>query len=515
MSDLATILDPQTALGDSTPAPYRGWNARESLALMDPGDAVELINWFPEGEKVRIRRGSTTHATGMGSSTAVESLMAYSGPTADKMFAAAGTAVYDVTSSGAVGAAAISSLTNARWQWVNHGNAASNNLFMVNGADAARNYDGSSWTSPTINNVSSSDLIHVASYARRLWLVEKDSLTVWYLPLQAIAGDANPLRFDPYCKKGGFLMAVGNWTRDGGDGGFNDILCALTSNGELLAFSGTDPSNPSTFRHLGTFEMPPPIDRRCMLNLGGELVILTTKGTIAVSEVLPNEGIVSTAISDRINNAWKSANSVYGSNWGWDIRYYPDEEMMLINIPTRENSKALQYVMNTKTRAWCSFQDWNINTLVVHNKKLYGGTNVGTVLELWTGTDDDGSDIQNEARAAYWYTNDQRGRLKKFTMVRPNFLSDGEIPFAIGLDVNFENNVPSNVPTPSSVVFADWTGSCAWDECFWAETPQFVNFWQTVSGVGQSASIHIKGATNDETIFWVANDWVYEVGDFV
>jgi hypothetical protein len=521
MAALASILDdapqppPQSsALGDSTPAPYRGWNARESMALMDPGDAVELINWFPTGDKVRIRKGSAAHATGIGSSTSVESLMAYSSPTVDKIFAAASSSIYDVTLAGAVGAADITGLTNARWQWVNHGNAASNNLVIVNGEDSMRLYNGSAWSTPTVTGATSSTFINVTSFARRLWFTEVDTLTLWYLNLQAVSGPANPLRFDPYCKKGGFLMAAGSWTRDGGNGGFNDILCAFTSNGELLAFSGSDPSNPATFTHLGTFTLAPPIDRRCMLTIGGELILLTSKGAIAVSDVLPNEGIVSVPISDRIDDAWETAFDIYGDNWGWEISYFPTGEMILVNIPRSTNSKADQYVMNTKTRAWCRFKDWNINCMVESEKKLYGGTNVGTVLQLWTGTDDSGSDINNEARTAFFYTQ-ERGRLKKFTMVRPNFLSDGVLPFSVSLDVNFENNIPGNVPTATALVFADWTGNCAWDACFWADTPRFISTWLTVSGVGQSGSIHIKGQTNDETIFWVANDWVYQVGNFV
>lgn len=510
-------LAPQetSALGNSTPAPFRGWNARESLALMDPGDAVELKNWFPEGEKVRIRKGSASHATGMGSTGSIETLMPFSAAGTDTLFAAVGSEIYDVTAAGAVGTAAVTGASNARFQWTNHGNAASNNLVLVNGEDAMLVYNGSAWSAPTVTGATSSTFAHITSYQRRLFAVQKDTLTCWYFNLQAIAGPVNPLRFDPYCKLGGTLMAVGNWTRDGGDGGFDDILIALTSNGELLAFKGTDPANPSTFVHLGTFNMAPPTGRDCMLNIGGELVILTTEGTIAVSSVLPNEGIVTETISDRIVNAWDSAWDVFGANWGWKLTYFPTGKMMLANIPRTTNKLADQYVMNTRTKAWCRFTGWNVNTIAIHNKKMYGGTNVGTVIELWTGTDDSGSNIQNEARSAFWYTDESRGRLKKFTMVRPNFLSDGAIPFSVALDVNFENNIPQNVPTPTSQLFADWTGNCAWDECFWAETTQFVSQWLTVSGVGQSGSIHIKGATNDETIFWVANDWVYQIGDFV
>ena len=46
-----------TAKTASIPAPIGGWNARDSLANMDPTDAVQLINWFPTPTDVTMRKG--------------------------------------------------------------------------------------------------------------------------------------------------------------------------------------------------------------------------------------------------------------------------------------------------------------------------------------------------------------------------------------------------------------------------------------------------------------------------
>jgi hypothetical protein len=35
-------------------------------------------------------------------------------------------------------------------------------------------------------------------------------------------------------------MAIASWTRDGGSG-MDDVLAIITSNGEVLIYSGTDP----------------------------------------------------------------------------------------------------------------------------------------------------------------------------------------------------------------------------------------------------------------------------------
>src|SRR3990167_10186681 len=89
--------------GHSTPPPIGGWNSRDSLANMEEDEAIELINWFPEESRVRVRKGHESHATGLGGP--VETLMTWSGPTSSKMFAAATASIFECTSTGAVGSA--------------------------------------------------------------------------------------------------------------------------------------------------------------------------------------------------------------------------------------------------------------------------------------------------------------------------------------------------------------------------------------------------------------------------
>jgi len=48
-----------TASTTSVPAPIGGWNGRDSLANMNPTDAVQLINWYPTPSDVTMRKGWT------------------------------------------------------------------------------------------------------------------------------------------------------------------------------------------------------------------------------------------------------------------------------------------------------------------------------------------------------------------------------------------------------------------------------------------------------------------------
>ena len=75
----------------SLPAPVGGWNARDSLANMEPTDAVTLENLFPQTSNVVLRGGYAEHATGLGGQ--VQSLMVYNSGATVKMFGAAATSL--------------------------------------------------------------------------------------------------------------------------------------------------------------------------------------------------------------------------------------------------------------------------------------------------------------------------------------------------------------------------------------------------------------------------------------
>jgi hypothetical protein len=78
-----------------------GWNDRDALAAMKPTDAIVLENWFPKTSYLEIRGGSVDHKTGM--TTNVSTLAAYNSPSGtNKLFGSTASAVYDVSSAGAI-----------------------------------------------------------------------------------------------------------------------------------------------------------------------------------------------------------------------------------------------------------------------------------------------------------------------------------------------------------------------------------------------------------------------------
>ena len=200
----------------TVPAPVGGWDAESPLASMPKENATRLENWFPRPGYVEIRRGHRYHSWDLGDGSApVESLLVWQGKSSSKLFGAAGDTIYDVTSRGQA-TSAVTSLTDAYWQSVNFTNAGADFLYIVNGADAPRHYNGTTWATPTITGITPSDVVHVNVHKKRLWFTLINSTKAAYLDVDAIAGAATTFELGSNFDRGGYLMAMATWTRDGG-----------------------------------------------------------------------------------------------------------------------------------------------------------------------------------------------------------------------------------------------------------------------------------------------------------
>jgi hypothetical protein len=496
----------------SIPAPIGGWNRRDAIADMPETDAIILDNMIPGTEGVSLRNGRDTHVTGLG--TYIESLMEYSPPSGvPKLFAAVPTAIYDVTAAGAVGAAAVSSLTNGRWQHTMFATASANFLVLANGADSVRNYDGSSWTTPSITNVSSADLIHVTAHAQRLWFVEKNKLDAWYLGVSAISGAATKLPLGQFCKLGGYLVAIGSWSRDGGSG-MDDMWVAVTSNGEVVIYSGTDPSSSTTWTQVGVFKIPPPVGRRCIVKAGSDLGILTAVGLIPLSAVLAanQSGQALVAITDKISGAFKDYYQRSGTAFGWQVIEYPEKQLILVNIPYTERSIQYQAVMNVRTGAWCRFTGFDFGCFSLLGSSLYAGDNTGTVWKYsLEGHDDDGDEISATILQAF--TNCGSLLHKEVTQARPILMGPGNYTPVVEIKVDYDTRAPTAEAGVTATTEPLWNVAL-WNVSFWSSGSVQRKEWQSVSGGGLVIAPAIKISIAKELVI-NRTDILYEESGLV
>lgn len=476
--------------------------------------------------------GSAVDITSSGSGTvtvfavttkpAVETLMAYHGPGAtQKMFAGAGGSIWDVTSATYARYSTGTGLNEDRWQHTNFATSGGNFLFIVNGTDAPRYYNGSAWTTPTITGtgITASDFVAVTPHKGRLWFAIKDSTDAAYLPSTSVAGAAVKFPLGQLFSKGGHLVTVETWSLDGGAGP-DDYCVFISSRGQAAVYAGTDPASASTWALVGVFDVGEPIGRRCTVRYGTSPLIITTSGLLKLQLSLSQDKaeMEGTAYSARIYQAVTDAARNYGSNFGWQVTSYPRGNMLVMNIPTVETTSAVQYVMNTLTGAWCSFSGWNANCFCLFNDKLYFGAANGEVIQADVGSTDLGETIVATGQTAYRAFG-STGRNKQFKLIKALVRSTATNRPRLGVSTDFvETNNLSVLPANASSG-ALWD-TAVWDQATWSVDDVPLSDWASVNAFGVWGSVKFVATTGTGqggalwgVALWGEDEWGYSTAD--
>lgn len=479
------------------PVPTDGWDAISPLALMDPKRAPILDNFIPRPGWVELRAGYRPYAY-CNTNLPVESLMTWRSATTEKLFAASSTKIFEVTTPSAP-TVVQSGLSSARWQYVNFAPAGSpqrNLLQCVNGLDALRQYDNiSGWTTPVITfgalSFTTADIVNIAAQKRRLWYIMKNSTIACFMPTDAFQGAiAGSLDLGAVWVKGGFIVAMANWTIDGGNGP-QDYAVFISSRGQLTIYAGTDPTNSSTWSLVGTFDVSPPVSYRCLLRVGSDVGIITMQGVLPLSQALPFDPSAdrSVSITSRIQNAMASAMTIAQNNFGWQLISFPAQQLAILNVPLTENMNQVQFVMNALNGAWCRFTGWNANCFEIFNESLYFGGNDGYVNLAYESGLDGVSSIIADMQCAFNYFEDP-GRTKRMTMVQPLIIASGSLSPTISVDTDFQSS--TSVASISLIQGGASWDSAVWDLNTWPEPTVSVTDWLSAQGIGHAMAVRMK-----------------------
>lgn len=482
-------LSPDSAI-KIAPAPIGGWDALSPLAAMEPKYAVALLNWVPRTNWCELRGGYNAWAQGI-STDPVETLMCYRPPdAAEQLFAASAGDIWDVSEYG-MPTLEVTSLTSNKWQHINFTPAAgSSYILMVNGSDSYRAYDGSTWSNPVVTGINDNLLIHINAFKRRVWFIEVNSTSAWFLGTDAIAGAATELDLGSFMSRGGHLMAMATWTVDGGNGP-DDMAVFITSKGQIIIYKGTDPTNANAWALVGVFDLPPPIGRRCFSRIGSDVAVITLQGLLPLSQSLPFDPSASrsVALTNRIQNAMLQAAQIGSAFFGWQVIPFPQQSLIVMNVPQSEATTQVQYVMNAITGAWTQFTGWNASSFETFNESLYFGDNDGNVNLAYAGGLDLVDPILADMKCAFNYF-DEPGRLKNMNLIRPFLVADGTLTPTIQIDVDFADSSPSAPVTILTPTGALWDTSL-WDTGIWSTGSAPVINWLSATALGTALAIRM------------------------
>ena len=576
----------------SLPSPIGGWNARDSLAEMNPLDAVQMVNFYPTPSDVTLRQGYTKSSIGI--TGEVQTLMNYSSPTVQKLFAVNNNGdIYDASTATATSAFPVS-LGNGKLQHSMITTAGGSFLAAVNGADPMVVYNGTQWvksaatstpqtiltltrggtgnltatatttvahglvtgnqitvtgatpaqfngvyritvtgattftytmaTAPSgdatvvgtyainfyITGVDGDKLVGINLFRDRLFFVQEQSLTFWYLPVDSINGALTSFNLGGIARNGGYLQAMGTWTIDAGYG-VDDYAAFVTSQGEVIVYKGGNPSDPNDWSLIGVFQMGQTFSRRCFFKWAGDLLLLTQDGLVPMASALQSSRLnPKINITDKIYYAISQAADLYSANFGWQINYFAKFNMLIINIPVG-SGKYEQYVMHTITKSWARFTNINAACFEISGEDMYFGGN-GFVGKYYNGFSDAGSNITATVQQAYSYF-DSRGQQKRFTMVRPVFQLQGALPTVLcGLSTDFEvQDLSQSLSFNPALNQTGIWDVATWDNKKWGGSV-ISKEWQGVTGIGYCGSISLNTASQGLELHWASTDFVMEKG---
>lgn len=519
VSSLDTATDTFTSnshgLADATPVKFHaetslptGLQANRTYYVRDSATNTFKVAVTVGGSAVDVTAaGSGTLTVYKVDEPVVETLAVWQGPSSSQMFAGAGGAIWRVTSTTAA-TFSYASGSEDRWQWCNHVTSAGAYLFMVNGTDAPIHYNGTTWAAPSISGITATDAVHVISHKKRLWFVLNNSTKAAYLGTEAVAGSATEFQFGSLFTRGGHLLALATWTRDGGSGA-DDYLVAISSRGQVALYQGTDPASSTTWALVGVFDVPTPLGRRCFTRFGADVLLLTVEGVFPLSQLLSvdQSQVDRVAISERISQAFNDAAISYGSNWGWEACVYAKGTRLIVNVPTAEGSTARQFVMNTLTGAWCEYDNHNALSWAVYNDSLYFSGADGDVYRADTGRSDMATAITAVGQTAYSAFG--AASLKRFSMIKPLITASGTNRPSLGISIDFieTQNLTtlSGAPTTTSALW----DTATWDVSSWGGADVQISDWATVTALGTFGSLKFQAQTgvNAGTSGWGTAEW--------
>lgn len=518
---------PRKAQPISFPTPSAGLISNRNIALPQgqaPGAAM-LENWFPTPQSTRLRRGMVRRATLPGN-TPTRSLFTYINGVTEELYAANDAGIWDVSTVQSAYSQIISpspgfiigpeagyaigwdsvdpddvtwTSTNGYWSTVQYSTAGGSFLIGVNGSDEGFIYDGTDWdalgvTFPSPSTLTTADLAFVWVYKNRIYFIEKNTLNVWYLPVDQIGGELTLLPMGGIFSRGGNLLFGQSWSlSSGGDGGLSEQCVFVTTEGEVAVFQGLSPDPNQGWEKVGVYRAGKPLGQRAWIKAGGDLVIATSIGFIPLSKAIDTDyaalGLI--AVSNPISDEWRQAVQQRGVD-GWHCELWAEGSMTIIGTPTPDDLQPLTLIVNADSGAWCRFTNWQPFGMETFRGKLFMGSTNGRVQEAWVGGSDEGRPYTATALPLF-YDSGTPFQRKIARNAKVTIRSSYPVNPRVTAKFDWDMNMP---PAPSASLIPvgnEWDNGI-WDESIWnAEPGAFL--WQnnvSVGGSGYAASVAVQ-----------------------
>jgi hypothetical protein len=520
---------PRSSKVVALPAPVAGINAVDPIAVIPPQFCLSAVNLIADGRTMKVRPGYRNHASNVGTEdTGVRGIIPFAGGDSanNELFATTEDGIYTVTAGGDGPWVADVSFGTADDEsgfgvWTNFvGDNGTHYAFYADESNGLYRYDeGGAWAAVTdITGVDETTLVFCHMHKGRMWFVERDTGTAWYLASGSIAGAATSFNFGNKFIHGGHLVGLWSWTVDGGEG-IDDHLVAVSSQGDVMVYKGEDPSSVATWTLVGQYYVGvPPAGRRIAQSQGGDLYILSQYGVIPLTRLMNGALVqqenaqlsrnISPLIADRLERT-RSAN-------GWEMRNVPGTNIYLVGTPLIEGDPDVQFVLSTRTAGWTVFEGLPYLTGDVFNGTFYFGDLENSVWILegdedGVAEDGSGGDDITWSLQTVFSENGEIGMFHRAQFIRAVFLAAGAPGISIAARFDYDTSPVDAPPAPVDVSGLALWDVAIWDSAIWGSQAVPIQQVYGAAGIGRAVSVSMRGASNVETGL-VRFDLIFDTG---
>lgn len=443
------------------PAPTRGWVTNENLANAKPGAAGILNNWFPTSTGARIRKGSLKVGQ---LPSAVVSMFDYNTSGVKRLFAATSTKIYDVFNGLAE---AVTGQNSGYYSTIQFATVGGQFLVAVNGTDKLRLFNGATWasidgiTTPAITGPNTATLSNVWSYRNRLFFVQKNTMSAWFLPVDSIGGAAQEFSLGGIFKRGGSLLFGANWSLNDGTG-IDEKCVFVSTQGEVAIYQGADPASATSWSIVGLYDITPSMGMKATMQAGGDLLIGTQVGIVPLSQAISADpaALSLASVSRNIETEWLSEVQKR-LNQPWEIIKWPLQKMAIVALPMGGEALPYCFVVNLETGAWTKYTGWDVACGAIYLGRAYFGTSDGRIMQAETGASDDGSAYSCDYLGLYSDMGAATA-LKSVRVARATFRAGVPVAAQIDAGTDYASMLPAY-----GTVMQDNVASSTWDNGLW------------------------------------------------
>lgn len=374
------------------------------------------------------------------------------------------------------------------------------NEALTDGATGAATANGASASGSaiTLTGVATTALSQVWLFKERLFFVEKDSMSAWYLPVESIGGAASEIDLGSIFAEGGTLLFGATWSLDSGSG-LDDVCIFISSRGEIAVYEGTDPSSANTWSLIGVYKIAKPLNKHGFFKAGGDLAILTEDGIIPVSEAIKKDraALQGAAITYPIEDAWRDGIANRTTSYPISATLWQSKTLLLVGTPAMANNTNVSFVANARTGAWGRITGWDVRCSAVSGDQLYFGDNSGNVFKADTG----GTDNDTQFTGIYVPKFSPSDNLRSAVAASLTYKASQALRFDMAAHSDYQVDDITAPPTATSESGSVW-GTGVWGTFVWGGSNSTDTFteWQTVRATGYSLAPSVAITCNQSEI---------------